>query len=224
MRPSLVRTLFLLLVLANAVFYAYAYVVRERDTAQRAVPGLQINADKIRIVKRPASPSEAAVPAPAACLEWGVLAGPDVARANAALAQLALPESRIQHAVTDTAGYWVYMPPQKTPAAVDKKLQELTALGVTDVHVVQEPAQWRTAISLGIFKTEEAAASFLEGLKAKGVRTAVTARRENLLKHVVFFVREPGPETVARMAELQQAFPGSQIKAGQCPSPGSAKE
>jgi hypothetical protein len=217
MRQSLARTLFLLLVLANAAFYAYAYVARERDTAQRAGPGLQLNADRVRIV-RPGVSNAAAV-APAACLEWGGLAGPEVARASAALAQLALPESRIQRAVTDTGGYWVYMPPQKTPEALNKKLQELKALGVTDTHVVQEPAQWRTAISFGIFKTEEAAASFLEGLKAKGVRTAVTGRRENLLKHVVFFVREPAPEIVAKMAELQQAFPGSQIKAGQCPPP-----
>jgi hypothetical protein len=111
------------------------------------------------------------------------------------------------------------MPPLKTPAAIDKKLQELRALGVSDMHVVQEPAQWRTAISLGIFRTEEAAAKFLEGLKVKGVRTAVVGQRDNLLKQAVYFVREPAPGVVARMAELQQAFPGSQIKAGQCPAP-----
>jgi hypothetical protein len=213
------RTLFLLLVLANAVFYAYAYVARERSAAQQAESELQINADKIRIVTRPGAASGAGVTPPAACLEWGVVGGPDEARANAALAQLALPDSSIHRTVTDVPGYWVYMPPLKAPAAVDKKLQELKALGVTDLHVVQEPAQWRTAISLGIFRSEEAATSFLEGLKAKGVRTAVVGRRENLLKQVVYFVREPAPEVVAKMTELQQAFPGSRIKAGQCPAP-----
>lgn len=214
-----VRTVFLLLVLANAVFYAYAYVARERDTARRAGPELQINADKIRIVRRPDAASGVPVTAPAACLEWGVLIGPDVARANAGLAQLELPEASIHRVVTDVSGYWVYMPPQNTPAAIDKKLQELRALGVTETDVVQEPPQWRTAISLGIFKTEAAAVNFLEGLKAKGVRTAVTGQREALLKQAVYFVREPAPEIVAKMAELQQAFPGSQIKAGQCPAP-----
>jgi hypothetical protein len=212
-----VRTLFLLLVLANAAFYAYAYVARERDLARRAGPELQINADKIRIVRRPdAAP---AAPAPAACLEWGVLTGSDVARASDALAQLALPESRIQRTVTDGPGYWVYMPPLKTQPAIDKKLQELRALGVTDARVLQEPAQWHTAISFGTFRTEQAAANFLEELKAKGVRTAVMGQREDLLEQAVYYLREPGPDIVARMAELKQAFPGSQIKAGPCPAP-----
>jgi hypothetical protein len=210
------RTLFLFLVLANAAFYAYTYVARERDPAGRAGPELQINAGKIKIVRRPGSASEA-VTAPAACLEWSVPAGSDVARANAALAQLALPESSIQRTVIDVPGYWVYMAPLKTPAAVEKKLQELRALGVTDAHVVQEPEQWRTAISFGIFSTEQAAASFLETLKAKGVRTAIAGQREKLLKQAVYFVREPAPEIVARMTEFQQAFPGSRIGAGKCP-------
>jgi hypothetical protein len=214
------RTLFLLLVLANAAFYAYAYIARERDIARKAGPELQINADKIRIVRRrPDAASGVPAPALAACLEWGVVTGSDVARANAGLAQLALPEASIRRVVTNVPGYWVYMPPLKTPAAIDKKLQELRALGVTEMQVVQEPAQWRTAISLGVFKTEEAAANFLEGLRAKGVRTAVAGPRENLLKQAVYFVREPAPEIVAKMAELQQAFPGSRIKAGQCPAP-----
>ena len=132
------RTLFLLLVLANAAFYAYAYVARERDAVRRSGPELQINADKIRIVRRP----EAAA-APAACLEWGVLTGDDVARASAALAQLALPQASVQRTMTEAPGYWVYMPPLKADAAVEKKLQELRALGVTvetgkfaaDMHV-----------------------------------------------------------------------------------------
>jgi hypothetical protein len=213
------RTLFLLLVLANAVFCAYAYVARERSAAQQAGSELQINADRIKVVRRPSGASGARVTPSAACLEWGVVGGPDVARANAALAQLALPDSSVQRTVTDAPGYWVYMPPLKAPAALDKKLQELKALGLTDLHVVQEPAQWRTAISLGIFRSEEAATSFLDGLKAKGVRTAVVGQRENLLKQVVYFVREPAPEVVAKMTELQQAFPGSRIKAGPCPAP-----
>ena len=213
------RTLFLLLVLANAVFYAYAYVARERDTARRAGPELQINADKIRIVRHPGAASAAPAPVPAACLEWGVLTGSDVARASEALAQLALPDARIQRTVTDAPGYWVYMPPLKAQPAIDKKLEELRALGVTDARVVQEPAQWRTAISFGTFRTEQAAVNFLEGLKAKGVRTAIMGRREDLLKQTVYYLREPGSEIVAKVAELKQAFPGTEIKAGQCPAP-----
>ena len=219
------RTLFLLLLLANAAFYAYAFVARERNTAETAGPELQINAEKIRIVKRAATAAGAGVktvpaaPAPAACLEWGVMAGPDVARADAALASLALSEARIQRTIADAGGYWVHIPPLKTAPAVEKRLRELKALGVGDFYVVQDSSQWRNAISLGIFKTDEAAASFLDALKAKGVRSAVSERRENFLKQVTYFVREPGEDIVARLAELQREFPGSQIRAAPCPAP-----
>jgi hypothetical protein len=212
------RALFLLLVLANVAFYAYAFVARDRGAAQSGTE-LQINADRMWIIK-PGGKTRSDV---SACLEWGVMAAADVARADAAVARLALPAARVHRVIADADGYWVYVPPQKSAAAVDKKLQELRALGVEDFHVVQDASQWRTAISLGVFRTEDAASGFLEMLKGKGVRSAVTGRRENFLKQVAYFVREPGEDVVARLAELQREFPGSQIKAGHCPATDATK-
>lgn len=37
------------------------------------------------------------------------------------------------------------------------------------------------------------------------------------LKRVAYYVREPDAATVARIAEIQRGFPGTQIKAGPCP-------
>jgi hypothetical protein len=161
-----------------------------------------------------------ATAAPAACLEWGVFAGPGVAKAEAALAQLELPAAQIERTVTDASGYWVHMPPQKTRADADRKARELKALGVTEFVMVTD-GEWRYAISLGIFRTDEAAQGFLAGLRKQGVRSAVVARRENFLKQVVFYVREPGPATAARLALTQNEFPGSELKAGPCPKPGA---
>jgi hypothetical protein len=88
--------------------------------------------------------------------------------------------------------------------------------------VVQDAGQWRNAISLGIFRTDEAAQAFRAGLRQRGVRSAIVTRRENFLKQVTFYVREPGEGVVARLTALQQEFPGSEMKAGPCP-PASAK-
>jgi hypothetical protein len=38
------------------------------------------------------------------------------------------------------------------------------------------------------------------------------------MKRFAFFVREPDAAIVAEIAELQQTFPGTEIKAGPCPS------
>jgi len=227
------RALFLLLVLANLVFFVYAHVAREGGGVESQIPLLQVSPDKIKVMKaadgapadkaRPAgkaippAPPRAASAAPAACLEWGIFAGPDITRAETALARLELPPAQVERTVTDAGGYWVYIPPLKTKADADRKVGELKALGIQEFFVVQEATQWRNAISLGIFRTEEAAKVFLAGLRERGVRSAIAERRENFLKQVAFFVREPGEATVAKLAELQQEFSGSELKAVPCP-------
>jgi len=228
------RALFLLLVLANLVFFAYAQVAREGDGAASRIPQLQITPEKIRLLKAgeepaaekprppgksiPPAPPKVASAAPVACLEWGNLAGPDVAKAETALARLELPSGQVGRSVTDAGGYWVYMPPLKTKADVDRKVRELRKLGITEFFVVQDAGQWRNAISLGIFRTDEGAQAFLAKLKERGVRSAITARRENFLKHVAFYVREPSEATVARLTVIQKEFPDTELKAGPCPA------
>lgn len=227
------RTLFLLLLLANVVFFAYAVVGRQQSGADNQIPSLEINPERIRLIKstgvaaakpKPSTgPAGTASAAPAACLEWGVFAGPDVARADAALARLALPQALVQRAVADAGGYWVYIPPPKTKADIDKKVGELKALGVTEFFVVQDATPWRNAISLGIFRTEEAAKGFLDALRGKGMQSAVAERRENFLRQIAYYVREPTAAIVAKLAELQREFPGTQIKAVACPPADAAK-
>ena len=228
------RALFLLLVLANVVFYVYAVAARQQGDADSQISLLQISPEKIRLIKstggsaaslpKPSTvPAGTASAAPAACLEWGVFAGPDVARADAALARLELPAALLQRAVADAGGYWVYIPPLKTKVEVDKKLSELKALGVTDFFVVQDATPWRNAISLGIFRTEEAAKSFLDGLRGKGMHSAVAERRENFLRQIAYYLREPTEAIVAKLAEAQREFPGTQIRAVACPAAEAAK-
>lgn len=227
------RLLFLILMLANAAFYAYSMAAQQQGAADNQSALLQINAEKIRIIStagvaapektKPAvPPPAAAVVAPGACLEWGYFAGPEVARADAAIARLNLPQTLVQRVVADVGGYWVYMPPQKSKADTDRKIRELKALGVTDFFVVQDQTQWRNAISLGIFKSEDSATSFLAALRDKGVRSAIVERRENFLKQIMYYVREPGAEMVSKLAELQREFPGTEIKAMACPAANAA--
>ena len=212
------RVLILLLLLANIGFFAWQRYFAVTDDPARQIAELQISPERIRLVNVETVSAVAPALRPAACAEWGAFSGPDVARADAALAALALPAGAVQRRVSDVDGYWVHMPPQKTRADVDRKIGELKALGIADFYVVTEPAQWRNAISLGLFKSEPAADAELERLRERGVRSAVVTRREKFLKQVVFFVREPEPATVARLTELNRDFTGTEIKAGSCPA------
>ena len=212
------RALFLLLVLANVVFFAYVNWLRAPDSSAELIPKLQVNPDRIRVI----GPGEKARTGSAArdasaCLEWSGFAGADIARADAAVATLQLPGVMVQRAVADAGGYWVFLPPMKTKADVDKRVAALKARGVKDFYVVQETGQWRNAISLGIFKSEDTARSMAAKLKDSGVPGVTLERRENMLKQVVYFLREPIPATIMRLAELQRDFPNTEVKAVPCP-------
>jgi len=218
------RLLFLLLLLVNLGFFAYHRFLDEPADAAAQIATLQISPEKIRTVAADVSSVAAVAPAaPAACVEWGNFGGPDVARADGALAALALPPESLQRRVADIDGYWVHMPVMKTKPEVDRKLGELKALGITDFYVVQDTGPWRNAVSLGLFKSEEAANAELERLRKAGVRSAVVTRREKFLKQVSFFIREPSAATIARVTELQKDFPAAEMKAVSCPAAGPAK-
>ncbi len=227
------RTFFLLLLLANLGFFTYHHYLGEADETAAQIALLQINPEKIsKVTALPAAPAAATParalaptptpaplsPVPAACVEWGMFAGAEVARAEAAFAALALPDAATQRRVSDGNGYWVHMPPLKTKAEADRKVGELKALGVNDFFVVQEAGPWRNAISLGLFKSEEAANAQLAVLRERGVRSAIVTRRENFLKQVSWLVREPDATVIARLTALQAEFPAAVLKAGSCPT------
>ena len=88
-------------------------------------------------------------------------------------------------------------------------------VGVEDFFVLQEDPKFRFAISLGIFKTEEAAQARLAELRKKGVRTARVGPKETSVHKVYFTVREVPEELASRLNELRQGFPGSELK--DCP-------
>ena len=225
MTSARLRLLFLLLLLANAVFFIYAHIANAPEDAAAQIQRLQLRPEKIKLIGTgdaltKSSPPQAQGEAQPghACLEWGLFAGPAVARADAAVSGLKLPPDAVQRAVVDSGAYWVYIPPLKTKADVEHTAEDLRARQVTEFFVVQDSPQWRNAISLGIFQTEESANALLGALRDKGVHSAIVERRENFLRQIAYFLREPSVALVARLAELQREFPGSEVKAAPCPA------
>jgi SPOR domain len=234
----MMRALFWLVLLANLLFFAY---VQWGGALTGAEADLQLqpplNPGKIRLLSAPVAASPAVAPpshpgpsagrpasiaqaapatAPAACMEWGEFSGNDLARATTALAAMKLGNQLAQHEVEHNTGYWVYIPPQHNHAGVGKKVAELKALGVKDYFIVQDAGKWQNAISLGIFRTQEAAQNYLDGLQKKGVKSALVGERQAKLKFAVFLFRNPDSALTARVVALQKGFPGSELKAAAC--------
>jgi hypothetical protein len=220
-----VRTLFILLVLANVGLFAYATLVRT-ESRDAHLLAQQINPEKVRLLT-PREVAQLAVvkraeplplpppPKMLACIEWGSFVPADVARVEEVLAPLALGAKLRQRIVEESAGFWVFIPPLANRRSVNQKTGELKRLGVEEYFVVQEDPKYHFAISLGIFKSEEAAKNWLEQLRKKGVRSAQVGARETLLPKVFFQVRD-APETIAaKLNEMKSVFSGSEVK--NCP-------
>jgi len=207
------RLLFFIFLLLNAAAFGYIRYAENRAGADSQFALLQIAPEKMKLLKPALVRKDAARAQPGlVCLEWGGFAGDEVARAAAALGKLALGDKVTQRDTGDS--YWVYIPPMKTQVEAEKKTGELKARGVADFYLMQDNDQWRYAISLGVFKTEEAANNYLAQLRQKGVRSAIASPRG--AKGSLFVIRDPGDAAAAKIAELKVEFPAAQLKAATC--------
>ena len=218
------KLFFLILLIANAAAYGYIRFDESRVGADSQIALLQIGPDKIKLLKSGVRASEskgaATRPSPAlVCLEWGGFSAEEAARAAAALATLTLGDKVSQRETSDS--YWVYIPPLKTKAEADKKAADVKSFGISDFYVIQDNDQWKFAISLGMFKSEEAATNYLAQLRQKGVRSAVVGPRG--AKAGIFVIRDPGDAAASKIAELRADFPASTLKAAACAEPVAAR-
>ena len=213
------KWLFGLLLLLSLAFFAFMqWGGAGGGSGKNLQPQPPLNAEKIKLLSPSSASSVAhsAMQTASACMEWGGFAGGDLSRATAALSALKLGDKLTQRQVEHVSGYWVYIPPLKSRPDVEQKIAQLKALGVEDYFVMQDAGKWRNAISLGVFKTEDAALKFLASISAKGVRSARAGEHASKNMLTVFVLKEPDAGVTARMAALQKDFPDSELKATAC--------
>jgi len=173
-------------------------------------------------------PSPAPIPAPSqatanvwksvvrTCMEWGEFSGADLAYATKELAVLKLGDRLSQRTIEYASGYWVYIPPLHSQPALNKKIEQIKAMGLQDFYVVKEPKKWNRSISLGVFKTQEAAKNFQIKLKKKGLSSARVGERKHKLKFIVFTFKGVDAEERSKLIKLQKDIANSELKAVAC--------
>jgi len=216
------RTLFFILLAANVAFFAWSRYFSPGDAAADGVLARGNEPDKLKIVP-PAEPVAAPLtpkPAPGAaagggCLEWGVFTLADYPRAEKALEPLALGARLVQRRIDETAGWWVFIPPQGTRQAALKKAVELKALGVNDYRIMGEEGDAPWALSLGVYRSEQAALARLTALRDQGVRSALVGSRDTVVPKIWLQVKEIDSALEARLREIARQIEGSELRA--CP-------
>ena len=211
------RTLFLVLLLANVAFFAWSRYVSPPDASADPLPlERQIEPEKLKVIAPSELPPAAARPASAAvalkCIEWGSFTLADAPRAEKALEPFALGARLAQRRTEENAGWWVFIPPQGNRPAALKKANELKTLGIDDYFIVQEEGPQHWALSLGVFRSEEAAQARLAALRAQGVRSAQIGARDTVVPKVWLQVKEVDAPLLARMKDLARSVAGSELR------------
>ena len=91
-------------------------------------------------------------------------------------------------------------------------------MGLKDPFVVDGGPQ-RLAISLGVFRTEDAANAQLVELAEQGVAGAKAGPRQQVVLQSLIVIRDPQQIVIARLRDLAPAYPGADTKIGGCEKP-----
>lgn len=225
------KWIFAILLVLNVLFFSVMQF--ESGYGKEPVRGHEpVKADKIKLLAEPQQAEQLALAmpepsgnaeenAPSAikpeiCLEWGQFSGITLKRAVQALDKLKLGESLSQHKAEKSGGYWVYITPRKTLQEAQKKVDELKNFGVQESFIFREPSDMQYAISLGIFSSAESATKYLDQLREKGVKSAISGPRMQEIDATVFQIKDSGEAMTSQLTKLKLDFPGSELKAAEC--------
>jgi biotin carboxyl carrier protein len=234
---SVARVVFLLLVLANLLFFAWAAGFLggpdegrepERLRGQHHPDRLDV---KVRDERAPAQPPVPTGPEPA--VEHGPATASSAAPDSSAMEKTdavivcrrigPMPKAdadKLARVLSDRGGkvaapvaldgnsYWVFIP-SGDDVSTDKTVAELKQAGISDFFVAGEGAN-KGAISLGVFHRQDAAKDLLQRLNKKGIKSAKIDVKPRRTDRVLLDVRAP--------AELiEQQLKGQSLPVANCP-------
>jgi len=180
------------------------------------------NAVDTAAAKTASAPAQPPVPAPpaaaavvTACVEVGNFSAAEAKRFEAQLAGLSLKIKPVQRSIQEAASHMVYIPSQDGKDGADRKAAELRRLGIQDFYVIPESSAnpaLRWGISLGIFKTEEAAKAYIGQLIPKGVRSARIVARNVSSTKLIFELRDMDAAAQSALDKIKLKFPGQELR------------
>ncbi|MGZ8291079.1 MAG: SPOR domain-containing protein [Telluria sp.] len=233
----MLKFIFWALLCINAVLFAYGrgylgnFKGNEREPARMKA---QLSAGKLALVPAaaalapavpapapapvaPAPESAPAAPEPAklvACIEIGNFNAQEARRFDNRVAALKLAQrpERQSIAGTEITSHMVHIPPQASREAADRKAEELKNLGVSNFYVIPDNTPMKWAISLGVFKSENAAKTLLAALDKQGVEGARISGRGTQVTRTAYRFRGIDEAARARLERIAAGFPEQRVR------------
>jgi hypothetical protein len=143
------------------------------------------------------------------CLEFAYFNTDDAQKFDAALSKLALKTRPMHRNVEEIVSYMVHIPTTEGRVEAERKAAELRRFGVADFYVIPGTyaiAALRWNVSLGVFKTERAAKSFVDGLAGKGVKGLRISPRKSGSVRRIYQLREVDTATRSQLEQTMKNF------------------
>ncbi|MDR2219634.1 MAG: SPOR domain-containing protein [Methylobacillus sp.] len=223
------REIFWLLLFANVLLFGWLKLSEPVSSGMQ--PGHeQIMPDKMKLLT-PAEVSalpktETVAPAPLreqqkeqqtvvatgpACYQWGGLSEKHIEDAREIVKDL-----KVNYRTEIVKRYWVYIPPLATLEAAQKRNEELHDMGVNDTFILKDDAQWRNAISIGVFKDENLAEKLVREMRARGVNDVTKAVRDQEGRLAVITLNNVPPNKAEMLRRAKSEFPESELTQVAC--------
>lgn len=182
------RLAVVVLVLGNALLFARSFIAPAKSPDAGRLDQ-QVLPERVKVTvfadpparvatKDDVQPAVHAPRVPETCQVWGDLPNADAEHLQRLLSEQFPAFKAARRVSAETTGYWVFVPPLENKEAATRKTAELQQLGVQDFFVLHGAGPNQYAVSLGTYRTEEAANAGLEALRAKGVKSAKVGERK----------------------------------------------
>ena len=110
----------------------------------------------------------------------------------------------------------MYIPPLKNNAGGQRENHRTQEVRGQGIFCGANPGNWQNAISLGVFKTREAAQNYLHVLNTKGVHTARVGERASKIKTTIFILNKVDASAEEKLTAMQKDFAGSELRKVPC--------
>lgn len=230
------KFIFICLLIINAVLFVLwgGYVDHRHTASDQSRLLQQQNSAQLKLVSAQAAntvvldtavvveepENKPAESASVACLAWGAFPESALKKVDAKLKSLSLKNPPVrqqtQTQIQETNSTIVLIPSLDSKEAADKKVAELTKLGVKDFYILHDQSDQHWGISLGVFKSEEAAKQLLATMVNIGVKDV--RMKPHVLPNATaksrfnYVFNNLSSEEQAGLENLKKVFPAQELR------------
>lgn len=218
----MLRLTFWTLLVANIAMFAATQTYTDSPKKQDEPRQLQpIEQEKIRLLPsvlilpqaQPTSPATAEQTTEVTtCFEIGEFNKTDVKLFQEKINALLPAGSAEQFHSRSPSGYMVYLPAAQNKKAAEKRISELQKKGIGNYFLITNGNQFRNAISLGIFKNEEAARNLIAELYKLGFDDVELHVKTKQTESTSFLVKNVGRNQMEQLDLILSGFPQASKK------------